>query len=199
MSIEIISLTGKDILPVLGELARLRVHVFRAWPYLYDGSPAYEEDYLRRYVDTPNAVVVAILDAGRLVGAGTGQPLADEVADFRTPFETAGHDPAQCFYLAESVLDPRFRGRGLGHALFDRREAHARALGFDAAAFCAVIRDPRDPRKPPTYRPLDAFWEKRGYAPVPGLTVGFDWPDLGDRVSSRKQLQVWMRHGLATP
>ena len=46
MAVFIQSLTGDDIRTVLPDLARLRMEVFREWPYLYDGSLAYEEDYL---------------------------------------------------------------------------------------------------------------------------------------------------------
>lgn len=140
--------------------------------------------------------MVGALAGKRLVGAATGQPLAEEVAEFRDPFEAAGFDPATIFYFAESVLDPQFRGQGLGHGFFDAREAHARALGFDRAAFCAVIRPIDHPARPKDYSPLDPFWRKRGYLPVEGLTVGFDWPDVGEATSSRKQMQVWMRDGL---
>ncbi|SDU27907.1 hypothetical protein SAMN05428979_2706 [Stappia sp. ES.058] len=196
MPVNIVSLTASEIEAVLPALAELRVRVFRDWPYLYKGSLAYEQEYLARYATSPGAVVVAAFDAEDLVGAATGQPLAEEVEDFRAPFSAVGLDPDRYFYFAESVLDSAFRGRGAGHAFFDRREAHARALGFDRAAFCAVIRNDDDPRKPADYRPLDPFWKKRGYRPVSGLTVGFDWPDIGETQHSRKQLQVWAREGL---
>jgi GNAT superfamily N-acetyltransferase len=196
MALRIVSLTASEIEGVLPALAKLRVAVFQDWPYLYQGSLAYEEDYLARYARSPGAVVVAAFEGKELVGAATGQPLAGEVDDFRAPFAAAGLDPADYFYFAESVLDPAYRGQGVGHAFFDRREAHARELGFDRAAFCAVIRDDADPRKPLDYRPLDPFWRKRGYRPVPGLTVGFDWPDIGETDMSRKRLQVWTRDGL---
>ncbi len=196
VAVDLITLTGKEIKRVIEPLADLRVRVFREWPYLYDGSASYEKTYLARYVKAPGAVVVGAFAGERLVGAATGQPLAGEVEDFRAPFERAGHDPSGIYYFAESVLDAGWRGLGIGHAFFDRREAHAGALGFGTAAFCAVIR-PRDhPLRPAGYAPLDPFWRKRGYTPIEGLTVGFDWPDLGEATASRKRLQVWMRDGL---
>ena len=39
-------LTGNAVGEVLDDLARLRIAVFRDWPYLYDGDVAYERDYL---------------------------------------------------------------------------------------------------------------------------------------------------------
>ncbi|WP_067335266.1 GNAT family N-acetyltransferase [Stappia indica] len=196
MKAELFTLTGKEIGNALDDLAALRVKVFREWPYLYEGSLDYERTYLRRYAQGKGAVVVGALAGKEIVGAATGQPLGEEVSEFRDPFEVAGFDPATIFYFAESVLDPRFRGQGLGHGFFDAREAHARALGFDRAAFCAVIRPMDHPARPKDYSPLEPFWRKRGYLPVEGLTVGFDWPDVGETASSRKQMQVWMRDGL---
>ena len=40
---------GPEIASVINDLARLRVAVFRDWPYLYDGDAAYEREYLARY------------------------------------------------------------------------------------------------------------------------------------------------------
>ena len=37
--IEVKSITGEDIYAILPGLARLRIIVFRDWPYLYDGTP----------------------------------------------------------------------------------------------------------------------------------------------------------------
>ena len=37
--------------------------------------------------------------------------------------------------VAESVLLPAWRGRGMGHRFFDLREEHARSLGRRWAAF----------------------------------------------------------------
>ncbi|MBK1673911.1 hypothetical protein CKO35_11450 [Ectothiorhodospira shaposhnikovii] len=38
-------LAGPQATPWLPELARLRISVFRAYPYLYDGDTGYEENY----------------------------------------------------------------------------------------------------------------------------------------------------------
>jgi GNAT superfamily N-acetyltransferase len=82
------------------------------------------------------------------------------------------------FYFGESVLLPEYRGRGLGHAFFDAREAHAAALGrFDWTAFCAVDRDASDARRPPDYRGNEALWGKRAYVRRDDLRCTLGWPE----------------------
>ena len=51
------SLTAADaILAAVPDLARLRIGVFREFPYLYDGSLDYERDYLADYASTEGAI-----------------------------------------------------------------------------------------------------------------------------------------------
>lgn len=193
MTIEIRTLEESALRAALPDLARLRIDVFRSWPYLYDGSLDYEERYLARYAETRGAVIVGAYDGERLVGAATGEPLEREVIQFRRPFEEVGLEPGSIFYLAESILEPAFRGQGIGHVFFDEREAHARALGFETSAFCAVIRPDGHPLKPAGFSPLDGFWEKRGYAKLEGGIVYFPWQDVGEMQETEKPMQVWIR------
>ncbi|WP_444464463.1 GNAT family N-acetyltransferase [Rhodobacter capsulatus] len=186
-------LTGPALDAALDDVAALRIAVFRDWPYLYEGSLDYERRYLDSYRSSPGAVVVGAFDGPRLVGAATGTPLEDHAEDFAAPFAPTGLPLDSVFYCAESVLLPAYRGQGLGHAFFDLREAHARALGRRFSAFCAVIRPEDHPLKPKTYRPLDAFWRNRGYAPMPGVIAHFRWTDVGQTGETEKPLQFWGR------
>jgi len=193
MALELRKLEGRELRNALAELADLRITVFRDWPYLYDGSKAYEEEYLGRYAHTEGALIVAAYDGDRLVGAATGEPLEQEVIQFRKPFEDQGLSPATVFYLAESLLLPEYRGQGVGHIFFEAREAHARELGYGRASFCAVIRPDNHPLKPDDYRPLDPFWEKRGYRKLENGIVYFPWQDVGELEETEKPMQVWIR------
>ncbi|GGB35625.1 GNAT family acetyltransferase [Roseibium aquae] len=192
MTVEIKALTEEHLVRALPELARLRISVFRDWPYLYDGTADYEQKYLARYAGIEGAVIVGAYDGDLLVGAATGMPLDEEVPEFRQPFEDAGLNPSGIFYLAESVLAPGYRGTGIGHAFFDKREAHARRFGFERAAFCSVIRPQDHPLRPAGYRSLDPFWTKRGYRPLPDGIVHFPWKDVDRETETEKPLQIWM-------
>ncbi|SNR32295.1 N-acetyltransferase [Paracoccus sediminis] len=185
-------LTGEALGAALEDVARLRIRVFRDFPYLYDGNADYERDYLRAY-QSPGAVVVAAMDGGRVVGAATGAPMADHAADFAAAFAERPEPLDRIFYCAESVLLPDYRGQGIGHAFFDAREAHARGLGLTHSAFCSVIRPAGHPARPADYRPLDGFWRKRGYQPLPGVLARFSWKDLDQDAETEKPLQFWMR------
>lgn len=186
-------LTGGAIAPLLPELARLRIEVFRDWPYIYDGSYDYERRYLADLAAEKDAVVVAAIDGGRMVGAATASPLGVHAGELIKPFVEKGVESSDIFYFGESVLLRAYRGRGIGHAFFDGREAAARERGFKRATFCAVVRPDDHPLRPADYRPLDAFWAKRGYARVPGLIGSFAWQDIGADAETRKPMQFWMR------
>lgn len=185
-------LTGDAVGTVLDDLARLRIAVFRDWPYLYDGDPDYERAYLQVY-QAPGAVVVAAYDGTRMVGAATGAPMEHHARDFAAAFTARPEPLEQIFYCAESVLLPEYRGHGLGHAFFDAREAQGRALGRSFCAFCSVIRPADHPLRPEGYRPLDGFWRGRGYAPLPGVVASFEWKDHDQPATTRKPLQFWMK------
>lgn len=193
MTLLVRPLAREEIAARLPDLAALRIRVFADWPYLYDGDTAYEERYLRSYAESAGAVVVGAFDGDRLVGAATGTPMEDHAAEFAAPLAAAGIAPAEAFYCAESVLLPDYRGRGIGHRFFDLREDQARALGRRWSVFCAVIRPPDHPARPAAYRPLDSFWRRRGYAPLPGAVARFRWRDHGDAEETEKPLQIWLR------
>jgi GNAT superfamily N-acetyltransferase len=187
------TLAGAALHPLLPDLARLRIAVFRDWPYLYEGDEAYERRYLRAYADAPGAAVVVCRDGERVVGAATCEPMTQGHAPVRAVFEAAGLDPAGFCYFGESVLLAPYRGRGAGVRFFAEREAHARALGLRFAAFCGVVRDPADPRRPAGHVPLDDFWRNRGYTPRPDLAVTFDWKEVGASAETPHRLTFWMK------
>lgn len=193
MSLIVRALKGAELEAALDDMARLRITVFRAWPYLYDGTLDYERTYLQAYRDSPGALLVAAIDEGRIVGASTSAPMEDHAAEFAEPMRQTGLALEKILYGAESVLLPEYRGRGVGHRFFDLREEHARSLGRSHVAFCSVMRPGDHPLRPDAYRSNDAFWTKRGYAPLPGAIAHFSWRDLGEVSDTEKPLQFWIR------
>jgi GNAT superfamily N-acetyltransferase len=187
------AVTGSAIEPYLDALAALRIEVFREYPYLYDGTLEYERKYLHVYADSPRSVVALALDGDRVVGAATALPLRDHSEALTPELTAAGFDPDRVYYFGESVLRSRYRGRGIGHAFFDVREAAALRHGFPVAAFCAVQRPDGHPRKPAGYAPHDAFWRKRGFKPRPDIMSRLEWQDLDETTESPKPMMFWVK------
>ena len=191
--IEVRALSRDELTARLDDLARLRITVFRDWPYLYDGDMAYERRYLAPLLDSSEALVAGAFDGERLVGATTAAPLEDHAEDFAAAFDGSPQELSDIYYLAESVLLPDYRGQGIGHRFFDIREARGLELGRGYAAFCAVERPADHPMRPSGHRPLDDFWQGRGYQKLPGVVAQFPWKDLAETKESLKPLQFWIR------
>lgn len=194
MTIAITRRNGREISPYLDDLARLRIKVFRSFPYLYDGDEDYERRYLETYARSPGSLFVLAKDGDDVIGAATGIPMADETDAFKNPFIEQGFDPADIFYFGESVLLPDYRGQGVGVAFFDHREDVARQSGgFTHCCFCAVERPDDHPLKPADYKPLNEFWNNRGYRKVPELQTTYSWKDVGDASETAKPMTFWIK------
>ncbi len=193
MPLTIQILHGPDIAQALPEIARLRIEVFREFPYLYEGTMAYEQHYLERYLHCPDAIAVLALDGDQIVGVSTGLPLIAAEEDFQEPFLENQLPLADYFYCAESVLQKPHRGQGLGHQFFDHRESHARQKNFSHSCFCSVNRPHDHPLKPAGYHPHDPFWTKRDYTRQPHLKSHFTWQDLDQPSETQKTLTFWTR------
>lgn len=194
MSIIVTTVTGQDIKTYIPDLARLRIEIFRDFPYLYAGSLAYEEKYLSTYLRSDESVIVLVLDNGAVVGASSAMPMESETPEVQSPFMSKGISPSQVFYFGESLLKKAYRGKGYGHQFFNEREAWAASLGrFRYCAFCAVQRPNDHPLRPATYLPLDNFWAKRGYVRQPEMVTYFSWQDIDNDQETEKPMVFWIK------
>ena len=193
-SLTFVRLTRQAFQTVFDELAALRITVFHDFPYLYEGTVAYEKNYLETYARSERSFLFAAYDGDRMIGATTALPLRDETDEVRYPFEQQGYDLDTIFYFGESILLTDYRGMGLGHRFFDEREAHARQFGqYRTACFCAVQRPDNHPLRPEGYKPLDEFWIKRGYRQDTTLKSTFTWLDRSETVETAKPMIYWTR------
>lgn len=186
------SAIGSNIAALIPQLGQLRIRIFHDFPYLYEGSQEYEEDYLQFYAKNPLSFAFGVFDGEQLVGATTGMPLSVQSREIQQPFLERGMNIDEIFYFGESILLPEYRGRGLGHLFFDVREKHALENGFKITAFCSVMRPEDHPLRPADYRPNDAFWTKRGYQQQ-DYSCRMEWLDRNETQKTEKELIFWTK------
>jgi GNAT superfamily N-acetyltransferase len=199
MTISIKTFTGLAIGRRLPILARLCTTVFHEWPHLYDGDGSYGTEHLQTLINNPRAMLIIAYDGDVAVGASTCLPLTDATVNVRAPFDARGWLLPRFFYLAESVLLPEYRGRGIGKIFFVLRENHARCVSnCDFTCFCAVQRPQDHPARPADTVPLDTFWRGLGYQARSDLHCEMAWREVGQTEATRVTLGFWVKSLTAT-
>lgn len=191
--LKILRLKGQDILPYIPELAKLRIEIFKSYPYLYDGDLDYEHNYLDTYVKCEESIIVIALDHDKVVGASSAIPLEFETVEFQKPFLENHINIQDVFYFGESVLQVAYRGHGIYRHFFTKREAAAKDYGSKLAAFSAIERPANDPRKPKNYISLDSVWKHFGYEKHPELCMYYEWKEIGEASQTPKPLIFWLK------
>jgi len=193
MSLRLKTLRGAHLAAWVDALARLRIAVFRDWPYLYEGDLDYERRYLSVYETTERSILVAAFDGEALVGASTALPMSEADPAFAEALAATDLDPGRTYYLAESLLLPAARGQGVYPEFFARREAEGRAQGCTHAAFCGVVRPADHPARPAGHEPLDRVWTRAGYRALPGALAHYSWRDIGAGAETDHPMQLWAK------
>lgn len=195
MNITIQTCHGSEIAKHLEAIAKLRIEVFREYPYLYDGSFDYEKSYLQTYIESEKSIAILLFnESQQLVGVSTGIPLQDESEEFKKPFKNNDIYISTIFYCGESIIQKEYRGQGYYSTFFDKRENHAAQMpSIQSICFCAVQRPQNHPLKPDDYRPLDPIWEKAGYQKHPELKTTYRWKDVNEEGESDKEMVFWLK------
>ena len=184
---------GTHSLHYIDKLAELRIKVFREYPYLYQGNLQYEKDYLNTYATCLEAILVIVKDGNEVVGVSTAIPLEFETPECQKPFIEQNLQLNNIFYFGESVLLPQYRGSGIYRQFFHERENAAIRYGSNMAAFCAVVRDENDPRRPKDYVPLNSVWQHFGYQQHPNLRAYYEWQEIDSNVQTSKPMIFWTK------
>jgi hypothetical protein len=197
-SIKILPFTGKNVETYLPSIARLRIEVFREFPFLQEKTLDEELHLLKKYTECPEAIVVIVFNGSTIVGASTGIPLCQENDNVLKLLKENKKNPDSFFFFSESFLLKPYRGRGIGHHFFDLREEHVAHLKrFNHICFSAIQRP--DKKKPHDYLPLNDFWRKRGFTEHPELQYFLSWKDHDEKKFSEKLLTCWIKRLSSTP
>lgn len=192
--IRIVSFQGEKIRDLIPEIARLRIEVFPEYPFLYVGDYEYETRYLKKFLSMKDAIVIAAFDKDTLIGISTGYPFIYDSQDLQQVLTSANCEPNDYYCFGESVLRKSYRGLGIGKAFFEIRESHVTKLGYyKYICFYTSARPLDDPRRPLDYRPLDPFWNSRGFVKHPELIGSISYQEIGEIQESPKKMVFWIK------
>jgi GNAT superfamily N-acetyltransferase len=180
---------GSAIRPFISDIARLRISVFREFPYLYDGNYEYEQQYLSKFSQNPNALIAVAFNSEKVIGAFTGLPMRDEDPSILAaiPLE----NQSSSFYLSEVVLLKEYRKRGIGIHLFKTFEDFILQLNeYNRIYFASIIRPENHPLKPTDYKSADLLWAQNGYIKT-ATTCFLSWKEINEAEPSQKELAIW--------
>lgn len=188
-------LTQDQILACINEVARLRIAVFREYPYLYDGSMAYEAQYLHKFSRTSDSLVVVLKNQdGQIVGALTGLPLIHEEANVTAPFVDQQLDLNGVFYISEILIYQAYRNKGFGKQMMQAAEAFVQRLErYQRLALATVVREKDHPLMPAGYRDSAPFWLLHGYQPQPDLICTIAWQQIDQDHETSQPLMFWTK------
>jgi hypothetical protein len=189
---------GGEVEPYLEDIAKLRVSVFKDFPYLYESFVQEEIGFLQPFLKEPRSAFFLAIDQGRVVGASSCMPLANDVDGICSPLLNEKEDIHSIMYFPESVLLKTYRGKGIGVRFFRNREMFSLKKGFRKAVFCAVERPTDHPLKPKNYRSLESFWKNRGYRRKTKVYAKMKWKDVDCCKADFKKMIYWekiLRHG----
>ncbi|APJ05026.1 hypothetical protein AXG55_00545 [Silvanigrella aquatica] len=187
----------EDIKSHIDEMAKLRIEVFKEYPYFYDGSLSYEKEYLSNYLKSPNATVIAAFKENEMIGAATAILLSDSYEEAKAPFLKRGYNLNNIMYFGDSVIIPQFRGLGTGHRFFMHRELFALSFkNVNLITFFHVDRN-KNPKylnqKPTNYFDIESLWLSHRYAPAEGIVTTFSWKEFDEATESQKAMQFWTK------
>lgn len=184
---------GAGLLPHLESLADLRLSIFCEFPYLYRGDKSHEQEYLKVYAESPDAMVIMGWEGENVAGAVTGVPLAGEAAEFTAGFAGTAYPVEQGYYIGELLFHRQFRGGGRGSVLLEQAEAHVRSLNRFRYLTCAtVVRPDNHPLRPSDFVPIERFLQHHAYDRMDGVTTMMQWPEL-DGASLEHVMQFWVK------
>jgi len=181
----IVAFRGEEILPFLDEVAALRIDIFREWPYLYEGDIETEKKYLKVYGDTKDSILILAKDQEKIVGVVMGLPVADSMKQIQNEYLRKKVSMDGGFYLADAILMPPYRARGIGKQMLQKFEASVLEMHkYDQISCCEIVRDNNHPMRPEDYQSLDPFWDRLGFHVSLGWQTSFDYLDIGNSVDT---------------
>lgn len=179
MKISFEVLKDAQIRSIEDSFADLRMTIFREYPYLYEGDLATEKQYFELFGD--KTICMIAKDGPAIVGVIIGTPLQEIFKPLLKPLIEADINVEKMFYLADLLVLKSYRGKRIGHTLYELFEKEVQKTGkFSHILIREIFKSPGDPKKPFDYYSLDLFWDKRGFKKMEGISQQDKWKAIGD-------------------
>jgi hypothetical protein len=185
--------SGEGARPYLNQIAALRMDLYKAFPYLYDGSLENEKKYLDTFFNSKNSKILLVFDHDKVVGFSNSLPLIEESDWLVKPFERASLNPGEYLYMSDFILKAPYRGKGLLRRFFEAHEKNAKINDCSKLALMTVKREPSHPQSPEGYQPLDDIWRHFRMDVVPDCEIVFLWNQVDTKKEETNRLQVWSK------
>ncbi len=192
-NIRMAALAGHEAKKYFEEIARIRITLFREYPYLYEGSQEYEREYLETYFRSANAVVLLVFDNDKVVGFSNSIPLAEESAELKAPFERQGLNLNDYLYIGEVMLYPEYRGQGFMRKFLEFHEDKARKEGYKYTVLMTVERPDDHSLRPSDYKSLDSMWRHFGYERLSAMRIHLAWTQVDTKREMENRLAIWQK------
>ncbi len=192
--IHIRSFTGSGLKPYLHSCAKLRMEVFKDYPYFVNPDLDQQLRYLRHICTSKETIAVLIFDNTTLVGVSLGYPLDMEDPALLRSFKERNISTESYYYFEASALLKSYRGRGMGHHFFDAREAHvAGHKKYKHICICVPDISETDPNRPKDFVPLFDFWRKRGFIHHPEIKSMRSWQNIHEDHPTQHPMSIWIK------
>ncbi len=195
-------LVGNELQNILPFMAQQRMAVFRDYPYLYEGNPNVEHEYLKWFASLPHSsVIMAYLD-GKPIGWISGTGFADFDVHFKGSNELLkknGYDSRKFYYIPEAIIVSEHRDTLLLEELHTLIAKHAKTLHYSALCFAEESHE-QHPLKPADYKGLEELYRVAGYTPTQ-MIITFSWLTIqadGSVKDEEHELCYWIKE-LAIP
>lgn len=192
MDIEV--LKGKEISRYQEQFIQMRMAFYREYPYLYSGNKEFERKYFNMFIANADSRLIVAKEEEEVVGMIIGMPLKATMEDIQKPFKEMERPVDSIYYLGDILVPKNHKGEGIGSALYEEFEGVVRGMKkYKEIDLYEIVRPTQHPRKPQDYKPLETFWEKRGYDLEADIRTQLSWKEIGEKQETPHSLIVYLK------
>ena len=184
---------ASEIQPHIKDIVNICNHIYREYPYLYNGEHAGYQSYLESYSQRDHSIICCAYDGSKVIGFAAGIPMVETKDLYKETLLENGYRLENLFYLGEFGLEPQYRWQGIEEALYDKIESHARRKGFETICLWELDDSAHTQYRPQEYIPKDELLNKLGFVSKPYLNFQIFWTNIDELQESAHLAVYWTK------